>query len=151
MQGAMHIDRAIAVMKAQSDQADHNVVEALVASGVDPKDAEWLVALLPVAFTRVLFKSGGPSFADTYQCMSDDGSISGEHSLSNEPIFAHGVSIASSADRETMVAVAGRSAEFNVINQALHVGSKLDDLVLSPPVFLRASRSDPSKPWWKFW
>ena len=151
MQSVADINRAIAVMKAQSNLGDHTAVEALVASCVDPKDAEWLVALLPVAFTRVLFKGTGPSFANTYQCMGGDGSVSREYRLSDEPIFVLGLRIAGTADRETMMAIAGRSAEFNVINQALHAGSKLEDLVLTPPLFLRASKSQPAKPWWRFW
>jgi hypothetical protein len=151
MQSVVHVSQAVAMMKAQSGQEDHTVIEALVASGIDSNDAEWLVALLPVAFTRVLFKSGGPSFADTYQCMREDGSVSGEHRLSDEPIFVHALAIADTADRETMLAVAGRSAELNAINKALHAGSKLENLVLSPPIFLRASRLQSAKPWWKFW
>jgi hypothetical protein len=151
MRNAANVDLSIVVMEARAGQDDRSVVTDLIERGVAFEEAEWLVALVPIAFTHVLFEQGGPTFASTYQCMGEDGRVSPEYPLADEPIYLRAVGAARRAGRETMTAIASRSAELNVINQLLSPGSRLEDLALTPPVLVRVFQPAAPKPWWKFW
>ena len=69
-----------------------------------------------------------------------------------------------SAGGEEFVAVAGRSAEYQAINQALNAGSRPEDLRCAPPVVFAEHDDDrdfddtsggtqprANKSWWQFW
>ena len=147
---APHLQRAIEVMTSGGAHDDDSLVERLVKDGVDRGQAEWVVALLPVAFIRVAF-GDRLSFPFTYYCMAADGRISGEYPLSEQPIFMQAMTAARAADRHTLVTIMERGAEFSAINKAVSAGHKAKTLELSPPVFLRATRPASRKPWWKIW
>lgn len=114
---------------------DGEVVEALVGRGVSPALAGRIVAFLPMAFAQTALSGPtGATFGTTYVRRDEDGATT-EHALAEEPVFVEALAAAQrdwgSAARS---AVAGRSAELDAINAALHHGSRLEDLELGPTV-----------------
>jgi hypothetical protein len=59
------------------------------------------------------------------------------------------------SSQDVFLAVAGRSPEFRAVNQALHAGSRAEDLECSPPVLVWSEEvtgaGAPPKSWWQFW
>ena len=76
-------------------------------------------------------------FPNTFQRRLTNGTISSERLLSSEPVWNDAIEFArDEAERgisgEDLLAVAGRSAEFDAVNQLLNKGSNLRDIVLTP-------------------
>ncbi|TDB97996.1 DUF6348 family protein [Actinomadura sp. 7K534] len=101
---------------------DDEVWHRLTGAGVEPWLAERLLIFLPMAFTRRLLPD--VSFSD--------GAVApgGRISLPDEPVFVSALARAQRADRGEIERVALRSSEFNAVNNALHGGSALSDLVV---------------------
>ncbi|MFE9103895.1 DUF6348 family protein [Actinomadura geliboluensis] len=102
--------------------SDDEVRERLTGAGVEPWLAERLLVFLPMAFTRRLL----PDVSYTDAVTAPGGQIR----LADEPVFTAAFARAQQADRGEIERVALRSAEFNVINQALNDGAQMSDLAL---------------------
>jgi hypothetical protein len=114
--------------------SDEEVLDRLRRLGVAPWLAMRLLVFLPLAFGRVLAPQA--SYADTYT--DTDGAGGGQQRpLAEEPVFAAAVERARYGSRVELERIGYRSAEIDAINQALHNGSQLADLVLSPVVVPR--------------
>jgi hypothetical protein len=79
----------------------------------------------------------GVRFSDTYRRKLPDGQVSAEQPLSSEPLWGPALAfgraeIERNVTSEDLLAVAGRSAEFDAVNQMLKKGSNLKDVVLTP-------------------
>jgi len=84
----------------------------------------------------LLFGSAGPRFSNMFQRRTAGGKLSAERPLSSEPVWQEGMSFAQAeagrgVSKKDLLAVAGRSAEFDSANQLLNPGSQLEDLVLT--------------------
>lgn len=102
------------------------LVSILRANGVPQADRA--VALVPVAFGRQLLDG---MVAASPSAIEDGREIV----LAEDPIFAAAAWIARTAEGSAAVLPVGmRSAEVHVVNDAMHRGSKPEDLVLAPPV-----------------
>jgi hypothetical protein len=69
--------------------------------------------------------------------MKKNGKVSPERLLSSEPLWNEVVAFARyeaklGVSREDLFTIAGRSAEFDAVNQMLNSGSNLSDIVLTP-------------------
>ncbi|MFI7636740.1 DUF6348 family protein [Nonomuraea sp. NPDC049400] len=102
---------------------DEEVWERLTGAGVEPWLAERLLIFLPMAYTRRLL----PDVSYPDGLVTPGGRVS----LSAEPVFMAALDRAQRGDRGEVGRIAVRSGEFNAINNALHAGSKLSDLMLS--------------------
>ncbi|MEU8341113.1 DUF6348 family protein [Spirillospora sp. NPDC048832] len=108
---------------------DADVLERLTGAGVEPWLAERLLAFLPMAFTRRLL----PDITYTDAVAAPSGRIR----LADEPVFTAALARAQRADRGEMERIALRSAEFNVINQALNDGVQMADMAIGEVRALR--------------
>jgi hypothetical protein len=99
-----------------------------------------LVEFLPLAYCRLVLSDSGIGFCDCFQRKLADGSLSPEQQLDSEPLWVELVSFARAEKRsgvtgDALLAIAGRSSEFHAVNQLANHGSRLKDIVLTPPVF----------------
>jgi hypothetical protein len=134
---ARFISTAVRILRESPDSSDEEIFVALVRAGIERKDAARLVEFLPIAYCRLLLGSSGVCFSDTFQRRTPGGDTSAELPLTSESIWVeisdfakaevhHGV------PRDEWLALAGRSAEFAVINQLLNQGAKLTNVALTP-------------------
>lgn len=143
---------------ANPDVDDAVLERRLLEQGADVRMARRAIVLVPMAFCRALLEQRGPAFPTTFQTVDDEGGLVSEHVLADGPIFVEGLlAAAATSDGQQVATIAARSADFNAINLALHGGSKLEDLQLTPSVgFAGYLEPDPaasnsSRRWWKFW
>lgn len=111
------VEVGIAVALAHPQASDRDLVEALLATGVEPGLAERLALWLPLAFGRVLL----------------DGVTIPASPLDEDPVFVAASRRARRANRAEVERLGLRSAEVLAVNAALCDGAQLNDLVLSPP------------------
>jgi hypothetical protein len=131
---SMGLDAAVEVGVAafcagEEPPSDEEVWGRLTGAGVEPWLAERLLIFLPMAYTRRLLPD----------VSYPDGLVppGGRVSLSAEPVFVAALGRAQQADRGEFGRIAMRSSEFNVINNALHAGSELSDLILGETALVK--------------
>jgi len=131
-------DAAVAVgiaafLEGDEPPTDATVTARLEDRGVEPWLAERLVAFLPLAFGRRLLT--GVRLSDQFL----DGPV--ERALADEPVYAAAAARAATADRRELERIALRRSEVDAVNQALHRGSRMEDLEGGP-----AALSEPLRP-----
>jgi len=86
-----------------------------------------------------MLRSSGIQFSETYFLRSEL-RVEEEKYFSDESFFQEAVAVAKSksglSSGDFFLAVAGKSAEFRAVNNALNAGSCLEHLVLTPPVIV---------------
>jgi hypothetical protein len=136
-----HIRRAVEVLRRHPDSSEGQIVTALVEAGFDEALAVRMVEFIPLAYSRVWLAGRGVEFSDCYLRMNADGETYTEYKLEDEHVYREAVATAQSeldagSGFDELFPIFGRSAELKAINNALNGGSKLEDMALSPPVFL---------------
>jgi hypothetical protein len=146
------IESAVQIFRANPEAGDDDILEKVIATGVDRPLATQLVALLPIAYGRMLLSKDRVSFSDYYICLRDNGKPGRTGRLACLPVWAEALDFATH-DGYPPFPIASRSSEIRVANEALKDGKTLQSLVWSPPVFLWPvdSYRDPKKVWWQFW
>ncbi len=117
---------------------DDEVFERLVAEGVERKLAASLLAFIPMVYVRIMLEKSKVHFPDYYE----QELLTGEREtrpLSSEAVWGQLYNFARSQitqgiSSQDLLNIAGRSAEFDAINQALNQGYELEDGVLGPCV-----------------
>jgi hypothetical protein len=141
------IAQAVDLLRRQLD--DISVYRELVAHGIERSIAARLVEFLPIVYCRLLLARSGVHFAETYCRVLPNGTrtssrpFSGE-SLWNELMTFAEVEIATGVKRPQVLAIAGRSAEWRVVNELLRGKAPLEDVWLTEPDFLWPESPDPS-------
>ena len=117
---------------------DRLVVEQLTSRNISQQDAWKLVYFVPLAFNRILMSSSGIIFSDKFIIQRQEES-STTKILKDEPFFRESINIALSQRnycQDYWRNIISRSVELKVINQALHAGSNIEDLLLSSPILV---------------
>ncbi|MFN0247988.1 MAG: DUF6348 family protein [Kofleriaceae bacterium] len=127
----------LSAFHANPDLGDGELVEILEEAGLP--HAARAVMMVPLAYGRRIL-DGLVSVTPTYF----DGDR--ELVLADDPIFAAADRLARTATREDLDRVGLRSSEVDAVNQALHRGSKPEDLQLSPPIMRIVEREVPAHP-----
>ncbi|HTD56433.1 MAG TPA: hypothetical protein VK670_13675 [Silvibacterium sp.] len=133
---AESISLAVSNLRRFPHLSNDQIFWKLVGSGVDKRRAARLVEFVPVAYSRLLLGKLGVRFSNSFQRAISTGMLSEKQSLSSDPVW-HEVVRFATADVEQgiakndLLAIAGRSAEFDAVNQLLNNGSRATDLVLS--------------------
>jgi hypothetical protein len=135
------ISTAVAAMRRFPSLGDVKLYRMLVADGLKAALAARLVEFLPMAYCRLLLKDSGVRFPNTFQRRQARGKSSSERLLSSEPVWNAVIAFArDEAARgispDDLLAVAGRSAEFQAVNQLLNNGSQLRNIALTPTVLM---------------
>lgn len=129
------IEIAVDIFRRYPQLDDESAAARLVAGGVQTRIAARLVEFVPSAYCRATLQGTGIQFCDLYE-RGVPGGVRKQKSLSSEPVWTAAFEYASTElrrgiAREDMVAVAGRSAEFEAANQLLQQGSRPEDLHLT--------------------
>jgi len=108
--------------------------------GIDPRTAARLVEFLPSAYCRVMLANRGVQFSEMFRRRLSDGSLSPERPLLSEPTWCKLLDyarqeIAGGISQRDLLAVAGRSAEFDATNQLLNKGVRLKNVRLTAIFF----------------
>jgi hypothetical protein len=150
MQQAVQL--AVQVFRANPNASADEILSRVLESGIDRPMAVQLVALLPIAYGRVMLRDDGVRFSDTYICLGEQGQAERRGRIEALPLWSAIIHFAR-GDGEPFFPIASRSSEIRAANEALRDGKKLRDLVWSPPVFLWPvdSFAGLRRPWWQFW
>lgn len=140
---------------------DDKIIDELKQQGVASDLAIALIEFVPLAFTRNILEGEGPVFANCYARVSETGGRTEEKPLAASPVYRAALACArQTPGGDAYLAVAGRSAEFKAVNELVCGGSMLEDLRLTPPLFMHPheadcsayeERAEGSRKWWRFW
>ncbi len=132
------VHAALEVIADPETQDEADMIHALVGRGVDPRSANRLVALVPLAFGRVLISHIAKLDLST-EFIVKNGDQETVRSLNDEPLFLEALRVAMatfhSGPRDLFEPAATFSAEFNAVNRALNEEVSLDGGSLERPVF----------------
>jgi hypothetical protein len=98
---------------------------------IEKRFGRWVLAIVPLAFGRVLLDKLGVAYSAT--AIVDDREVALEADAMYRSALAHARAV-HDRDGDMFRTLALRSAEIDAVNQALHRGSQPADLLLSPPV-----------------
>lgn len=130
----------IAAFHANPGAGDAELTRILAAAGV-PR-AGHVVAMLPLAYGRRIL-DGLVELPTTFCEIDDAGEVARESALADDPIFAAADRLArSEATRKDLDRIGLVSSEVNAVNNALHAGSKPENLMMSSPM-MRLGPDDP--------
>lgn len=136
------ISIAVNKFRRQPDVDDETVYQHLITRGASRSMAARIVEFVPLAYGRVLMAGSGVTLSESYQRgEAEEGKELPTRELAKEPVWNAAMSFASSeksrgkVEAKDWLCIAARSCEFEAVNQMLHAGSKISDLMLMPPVF----------------
>jgi hypothetical protein len=127
------IAQAVALLRSRTDLGDVAIRRELAGHGVERPTAARLVEFLPMVYCRLIFLKSGLRFSETYRRALSNGTYSPSVSLASDTLwnetkeFAE-AEIKSGVKGQRLLAIAGRSAEFDAANKLLNSGSKLEDI-----------------------
>ena len=135
------IAQAVALLRSRTDLGDVAIYRELARHGVERPIAARLVEFLPMVYCRLIFLKSGLRFPETYRRALSDGTYSPSVSLSGDTLWNEAkkfaeAEIESGVNGQSLLAIAGRSAEFDAANKLLNSGSKLEDVKFTEPVLL---------------
>ncbi len=135
VQGGLDVSRAIADLALAGAREDDGVVGAMAARGVDPLDAAQVIALVPLAFGRLLLEPLGVEPASEGVLVSR--ATGGErafavasHPLVDEASFLAG---RGTLTEDQFLAVARRSTEVRAFEAFVEAGHEPSDFRPRPP------------------
>jgi hypothetical protein len=130
------ITSSLDVFQDSPEASDSLLVEKLMSRNIPLEDAWKVVHFTPLAFSRILMLSTGVTFSDKYIIKDREGK-SFTKLFSDEPFFEESLKIAvlqSHYCEDYLINIVSRSPELQAINQALHAGSNIEDLVVGSPI-----------------
>jgi hypothetical protein len=132
---------ALSAIRDSTESDDVTLHRKLVVEGLTRSLAARLVEFLPMAYCRLMLEPSGVHFSNSFQRRLTDGQVTPEQPLSSQPIWNEVLAFAKSEidhgiSPEDLLAVAGRCAEFDAVNQLLNRRSKMKDIHLTPVVLL---------------
>lgn len=132
---------AVQVMRSNPRATNPEIFELLIKGGMDRSMAVQLVYLLPTAYTRLILADSVAYFPETYLCNDGKGGVREWNRFDEIPLWPEVIAfakheISSGVKGDALGLVAGRCAEFDAINQALHAGESIENLVCMPPMFM---------------
>ena len=126
------ISHAVTLLRQSQEKDDHTLFVDLVRTGVSRQLAARLVEFLPMAYCRVMLEDAGIQFSNSYRRAAQTGILDADPMWSAAYNFAAN-EVRRGIPRSDLLAISGRSAEFQAINELLNKGSKLCDVKLTAP------------------
>jgi hypothetical protein len=130
---------AMAAMRVWADEDNRTVADELARRGWARDQADLAVALVSLAFGRVLLARAGIRFRDEYVLARERTRREETRPLSGEPWFRMAVAVAraelaANVDKTGILAVVRRSDEFRTTHGAVRNGAPPESLGRDPPV-----------------
>ncbi|MCF6133452.1 hypothetical protein [Flavobacterium wongokense] len=119
---------------------DKQAIQFLIENGIRENEAVEIIAFLPIAFIRSWLTK--VNWKDNYTEYKNEKYVSKKYSETetyNQILKVTEDYFNRNPDKETVMKIAGRSAEFNVINQLLleNPTAKIEDISLTETVIMR--------------
>lgn len=166
IEGGLDIHRILGVISQHPAETDDQLEERIMVTGASQAEARRILLMAPMPFGAKIIKKLGLAVSTTV--MVNDGSSTHKANLMHSKVFCELLRISESAmevgtmTSEEFLAVAGRDANFNAVNNAMLAGAslkggKLADLTVfwnesSPFIETQQSTCHPrNTPWWQFW
>jgi hypothetical protein len=135
------IAQAVALLRSRMDLGEVAIYRELAAHGVERPTAARLVEFLPMVYCRLIFAKYELRFPETYRRALSDGTYSPSVSLSSDALWNESKKFAEAEIKsgvlgQDLLAIAGRSAEFDAANKLLNSGRKLENIKFTEPVLL---------------
>ncbi|MBL8605865.1 MAG: hypothetical protein JNL38_01035 [Myxococcales bacterium] len=128
------VDRLAAVLMNDPELSASDIYDALARAGVPDDVADRAYKFTQIAWGRVFLGHLGLRFPPDYFCLNARGDIVESGQLDEEPYFVAATGLAAEHRRSRGFArFAAMSADVNAINDALHAGSKPENLSIAPP------------------
>ena len=154
------VGTAFELFKQQREDID--ILRSLLSAGCPRDLAEKLLVFIPHACGRAILADTGIAFPKSYRCLQPDDTLGPQLWFASDADWVsieRAIAARQPAERDAIALIGMRSAEFDAINQALHNGSQLANLVPSEPIFIFTDASGlagvagktKAKPWWAFW
>src|SRR5947209_567159 len=123
---------------------EEEVYVALADAGIPDSLADRAFKFTQIAWGRTFLAGLGITFSPEYVCFNAAGEVVESGRLADEPCFAAASRLADQFSRTPgFVRLAVMSADVVAVNQALHAGSKPENLVMTPAfLFLEAPTPD---------
>jgi hypothetical protein len=127
------VERLADILAAQEEFSEQAADAAMAAAGVPRQLADRAYHFTQIAWARLVMEGIGGPHSPRYLYFDANGEVVESGLLADEPCFAHATRlIASHGKRRGFKALSLRSADVNAANQALHAGTKAEDIVLGP-------------------
>jgi hypothetical protein len=121
---------------SRSGFTDENVYSAMADAGIPDLVADRAYKFTQTAWARVLLNRLGVRFSPEYRCLNGAGDVIESGLLAEQPYFIAAMSLAPRyAGTPGFKQLVLMSAEMDAINNALHAGSKPENLALGPVSF----------------
>jgi hypothetical protein len=135
VQGGADASRAVATLIEAADRDDESIIAALSAGGASPDDAAAMVALVPLAFGRILLARLGARCSNEGIRISRATGVQTRFTIADDPTFAEATWL---AERGTLtqpqfLAVARRSPEVQAFEQLTASGIAPTKCEISAP------------------
>jgi hypothetical protein len=155
----------VEAIRSNPHAPEDEILQKLRDSGIGANAAIQLATLVPIAYGRIGLRTTGAKFPPNYIWVDVAGDPRREGNLTELPWWNEAIACAKREQAgpgsvDEFLAVAGRSPEVRIANNAMRDGRNIDRLVFSPVIlmweeFPLSSRSESpgrgSRPWWKFW
>src|SRR5688572_12449350 len=82
------IQTAVQKFRANPDASDDEILDGVTESGIERPMAMQLVALIPIAYGRVMLSDEGVRFSDTYICRGEEGRAERTGRLDTLPLWS---------------------------------------------------------------
>lgn len=128
---------AVKIFESNPDENWETLCDKLVSKLGSKKLAYDLYRFLPIAYCRQFLPE--VNFPDTYKVMKSESNFE-EHKFADSKLYREVEEIVAKKlkninSQGDIMSVLIHSSEFDAINNALKDGSKLEDVVISPPIF----------------
>jgi hypothetical protein len=169
------------IIAARAEFTEDDVYAAMAAAGIPDPVADRAYKFTQTAWGRAFLDGLGVQFSSDYLCFNAAGDVIESGQLADQPFFAAAVRLAPQHARSPgFQRFVLMSADVNTVNNALHAGSKQENLAMGPAAFFMeaptpagmdkarqllservpkskrgssssAKPADDKKPWWRFW
>ena len=133
------VKKSIDIIANSKSLDSKELLNSLVKNGIEERAAVEIVLFLPIAFIRKWLTD--VHWPKTYlECYPNSKRVSRRFSDNQQFTVMEKVVDQywnEELDKDVILSIAGRSAEFDAINQLLHDGGKLEDIKLTETVIIR--------------
>ncbi len=137
------LSRLVQILASHPEASEIEIHRSLVNQGIAELLADRAYKFTQIAWGRLLLEGMGiHQFSEDYLCFDSEGRVVETGKLADEPCYQAAMRSAERYARTpAFQRLALESADVHAVNEALHAGSKLEELVASPACIFTAARS----------
>ncbi|WP_017327777.1 hypothetical protein [Synechococcus sp. PCC 7336] len=133
------IKLALDIFQELQDLDDKELIEVFLSRGISKDLANEIVVFVPMAFCRIMLMNSRVSFPHSFVFKEVVTGSEQEHLFTDISTFCEAFLIAESRldlGFNYFIGVAKRSCEYHAISNLVSHGSRLEDIILVPPIII---------------